>query len=342
MVSSGRQMAWSPLDLRPVLDAAFGGPPARAGVAAPPQDELVMRSLRAAGYAALLGLPLLLLASLMLEAPMAGPALIASGYLGIAFALQSNRPAPAAVLSGIVLFGLVAWLLICLASGAIPMAGPGLTAALLAPLFASAPSLARIVIASRAERASAAPPASVGARKIEDAASLPEAPRREPCEIARADLDAPACDRPARPSCDVGDAIRFALRHARPMADARRISLSVETEADLAAACDQQTCRRMVCALLERVAGHIAAGGSASLSARRVRGVVLLRVRSDSRPDANAASGQSLAAARAMIEAAGGTLVEHCARDGWSLSARLDLATVRMAMNPPTASTGAG
>ena len=98
----------------------------------------------------------------------------------------------------------------------------------------------------------------------------------------------------------------------------------------------------MVCALLEHVVGHIAAGGSAALSARRVRGVVLLRVRSNCRPDASAASAQSLIAARAMIEAAGGTLVEDGAREGWALSARLDLAAVRMAMNPPTASTGAG
>ena len=244
-----------------MLDAAFGGEPVRASVAALPQDELVMRSLRAAGYAALLGLPLLLLASLMLEAPIAGPALIASGYLGIAFALQSDRPARAAVLSGIVLFGLVAWLLICLASGAIPIAGPGLTAALLAPLFASAPSLARIVIASRAERAPSAPHASVGAREIEEAAPLPEAPRCEPGEIVRADFEAPACDMQA------GRHATSAMRSASPCGmrgrwpTHRRISLTVETEADLGAACDQQTCRRMVCALLEHVVGHIAAGG---------------------------------------------------------------------------------
>ena len=211
MVSSGRQMAWSsPLDPRPVLDAAFGGEPVRAGVAVLPQDELVMRSLRAAGYAALLGLPLLLLASLMLDAPMAGPALIASGYLGIAFALQSDRPARAAVLSGIVLFGLVAWLLICLASGAIPIAGPGLTAALLAPLFASAPSLARIVIASRAERAPAAPTCQRRRARSGESAPLPRAPRGEPGEIARADLRAPACDMPA------GRHATSAMRSASP------------------------------------------------------------------------------------------------------------------------------
>jgi len=341
-MSTGRQMVRIfPLDPRSMLDAAFSGqPPHEAGGRLLSRDDLVVRSLRGAGLAALLGLPLLLLASLMLDAPIAGPALIASGYLGIAFALQLNRPAQAAAISGIVLSGLFAWLLLCLASGAIPMAGPGLTAALLAPLFASAPTLARLVIASRADRAPAVRLANVVAREA-DVAPLPEPPRNEPRGIATSDLRAPASDAAALPSCDVEDAVRFALRHVRPKADAKRISLDDETEADLAAACDQQTCRRILCALLDHVVGHTAAGGAVSVSARGARGVVLLRARSDSRAAPGSMSDQPLAAARAMVEAAGGTLVEDCARDGLSLSARLDLAAIRMAMNLPTGSTGA-
>ncbi len=338
MVASGGHMARNfPLDPRFTL-AGFGRQPAgRPGGYPQSPDELAVRSLQGAGCAALLGLPLLLLASLMFETPVAGPALIASGYLGIAFALQSERPGRAAVMSGIVVLGLVAWLLLCLASGAIPVAGPGLMAALLTPLFASAPTLARLVIRSRAMRA--APPAGIAAREV-DAAPSQEI-LREPDGIPHAESRARTAVAVAVPSCDVGEAVRFALRHIRRQAEAKRISLMVEAEADLGAACDQQTCRRLLCALLDHIVGCASADAGASLSARKVRGVVLLRVRAEGCHVAGAAKGLSLAVARAMVEAAGGTLVEDRAREGWSLSARLDLAAIEVAMNPPTGSKGA-
>ncbi len=242
-------------------------------------------------------------------------------------------------MSGIVFCGLVAWLLLCLASGAIPVAGPGRSAALLAPLFASAPTLARYVIAPRADRAPAAPAPEILAPEVA-AKSSQETPN-EPRGIAGGESRVADPDATAIPASDVGDAVRFALRHARRQVDAKGISLTAEMETDLRAACDQQTCRRMMCALMDHALGNAAAGGSVSISARKVRRVVLLRLRSDSRPDTGCAGDQPLAAARAMIEVAGGTLVEDCTRDGLSLSVRLDLAAVPVAMNPPTGSTGA-
>src|SRR5688500_1761567 len=101
MGSTGTQIArkaWSPSRADP-LDATL---PRRAGVTALSGDDLVVRSLRSAGCGALVGLPLLMLASLVLDVPLAGPALIASGYLGIAFAAGSNWPARASLISAIV------------------------------------------------------------------------------------------------------------------------------------------------------------------------------------------------------------------------------------------------
>jgi hypothetical protein len=153
MASTARQTArefWTPRYRRAL--AAFAGPglPAfRAAGAAEP----TARALANAGLAALLLLPLLLLASLVLDAPLAVPAAIALGYLAMAHAIEFRRPRRAAALSAAVLTGFVAWTLLVLLIGEGPLSWGGLIAVSLSPLFAAAPALARRLAALRTDPA---------------------------------------------------------------------------------------------------------------------------------------------------------------------------------------------
>jgi hypothetical protein len=131
-------------------------PPLRAdrllGVGLSQGDEITAQAVACSGLAALLGLPILLLASVVLGAPLAAPAAIALGYLAMSYALVSDHPRSAAVINTIVLVGLVAWSLGLLLVGE-ELSRGALAAALLAPAFAAAPALARIAIAPRRDRA---------------------------------------------------------------------------------------------------------------------------------------------------------------------------------------------
>src|SRR5687768_4964460 len=64
-----------------------------------PAELLTARALAGAGLTALALLPVLMLASLALQAPLAGPAAIALGYLAVAHALAVRRRRRAAALS---------------------------------------------------------------------------------------------------------------------------------------------------------------------------------------------------------------------------------------------------
>ncbi len=134
------------LDFGTLVAAAV--PPLRASDG-PSGDALAARAMASVGLAAILCLPVLLLASLVLAAPLAVPAAIASFYLAISHALASKRPQRAALISAIVLAALVGWVVAYLVAGEAPFSRTGIAAVLLAPLFAAAPAMARSIIAPR-------------------------------------------------------------------------------------------------------------------------------------------------------------------------------------------------
>jgi hypothetical protein len=137
----GREL-WS-AELLPLFPALARGRRSRSAPASLPAELLTARALTSAGLAALALLPVLMLASLALQAPLAGPAAIALGYLAMAHAIALRRPRRAAALSIAVLSGFVAWTLLFFLVGGGPLSWGGLMAVSLAPLFAAAPALAR-------------------------------------------------------------------------------------------------------------------------------------------------------------------------------------------------------
>ena len=106
-------------------------------------DMRTAQALATVGAAALIGLPILMLASLLLHAPLAAPPAIALGYLATARALALHDPRQAALWTVAVLSGLIGWTLIYPLTGEHALSGAGLVAVLLAPLFAAAPALVR-------------------------------------------------------------------------------------------------------------------------------------------------------------------------------------------------------
>ena len=130
-----------------LVRAAVPGPAdAGPGCGRPGPDLVVARSLASAGLGGLVGLPFLLLASIALEIPLAGPAVIALGFLAGARETAMNRPRRALAWTAAVLAGLVAWPLVSLMAGDGQAGGPALAALLLAPVFAAAPALARSIV----------------------------------------------------------------------------------------------------------------------------------------------------------------------------------------------------
>jgi hypothetical protein len=136
-----------PNDFRRILRAipGTGGGARRCSSA----DMLAARSLASVGLAALLGLPFLMLASLALGAPFAGPAAIALGYFATAHALAAGRLRRAAASGLTVSGGLAGWAILVATVGGRPLSWMWLGAALLGPALAVAPALARRLIAGR-------------------------------------------------------------------------------------------------------------------------------------------------------------------------------------------------
>lgn len=116
-----------------------------------PAEVLTARALAGAGLTGLALLPVLMLASLALQAPLAGPAAIALGYLAVAHAIAVRRSRRAAALSMAVLSGFVAWTLLFFLVDDGPLTWSGLIAVSLAPLFAATPALARRLGAPKAD-----------------------------------------------------------------------------------------------------------------------------------------------------------------------------------------------
>jgi hypothetical protein len=313
--------------------------------ALPSDGGTTARAFRAAGLAALVTLPFLLLASLASGVPLAGPSVIASGYLCIAFAIASRRSRQAALLTGVVLAGLVAWSLLCFFTEAAPNSW-AVSAALLAPLFAAAPALVRFTMTS--DRVLCAQPDQRDA----------DTERRAPSEVSN--VSSPAADAAlesgwataeagsplpaARFTSAISDAVNFAAQSARSEAAARGIRIEVATEADAFVASDRQTCRRIARALLDCAMMQAAAGGCIALSARKLRGAVLVRACVRERDSAVCGPRlvQRMADARALVEAAGGTLMQQADGGEVSLSVRLIRATPECGHSRKGESSGVG
>ena len=118
-------------------------------------DDPNARAVACSGLGALFLLPVLMLLSLVLGAPLAVPAAIALGFLVSSYALAKRHRRGAAAVNGAVLTGLVAWSLFALIPGEEP-SPVGLAAALLAPFFAATPAFARFAMAPRSDAAARA------------------------------------------------------------------------------------------------------------------------------------------------------------------------------------------
>lgn len=140
------------IDLRRLLRTAARDLAGWGDAGRSPRDLLTARALASAGLAALMALPVLMLASLALGAPLAVPAAFAIGYLAVAHAISFGRPRQAAILSIAVLSGLTGWAVFLVPADGAPISWAGLASALLAPVFAAAPAVARHFIAGRPGR----------------------------------------------------------------------------------------------------------------------------------------------------------------------------------------------
>ena len=417
MASTARDMAQ---DFAP---PKYLGPVFRLGGGRGVPSDQTARALTSAGLAALILLPILLLASLVLQAPIAVPAAIALGYLAMAHAVAFGRPRRAAALSAAVLTGFVAWTIFVFLTGEGPLSWSGLAAVALSPLFAAAPALARRIAqptrdaagqAARTESAcldrlapseavifldnrgtvlggTKAGFASLGlgpdamvpdvARRFQlpDRAALIQALERcaagaQPVHMdlqledegrsVRIELTpnlpgqlamrirvttagesaagqlarAPGCisvDQavPEVLSCNVGEAIAFAMRHAAPKARARGIRIACDAAADIAAAVDRRACRVMANALLDEAAARCAANSEVRIAARLTRGAVLVRI--GFQPDAS--QGGPAEEPRAtivhrsvaeLVDQAGGTVLVEPPDPSGMLSIRLALPAV--------------
>jgi hypothetical protein len=138
---------------------------------------------------------------------------------------------------------------------------------------------------------------------------------------------------PATTICsDIADAVAFALRRAEMKAADRRIALTIESEPGLVVACDRQAARRIASQLIDLALNGSDDGASVKVTARRCKGVVLLRAASSAERDAAHANESACGVLdptrlRALVEQTGGTLIVHQDGHDIALSIRLNLAT---------------
>jgi hypothetical protein len=295
-------------------------------------DLTAATALAAAGLAALVALPFLILLSLALGTPFAVPAAIALGYLGLAHATAIRNARRAAAWSVAVFFGLVGWAVFCTISGGEPGSPSSVAAVLLAPLFAGAPALARALLTAGRGPARRTPHQPAPSMRMERTARAPAPEIYPPAEFF-APAAGPAAT--AAPRCDLQEAISFALQRVAPKAKAGGIALICEGESDVVAASDRALGRRISCTLLDTAIGHCGQGGVVSVETRNLRGAVLLRVSvtlARVAPDVATLRGSpALAALAATIDAAGGTMMFDTTAEGTTISVRLASAADWMA-----------
>jgi hypothetical protein len=134
-------------------------------------------------------------------------------------------------------------------------------------------------------------------------------------------------------ACDLGEAVAFALRRARPRAAQMGIGIAVACDDALLAACDRQVGRRVAHLAIESALAASGAGGAIRVDARRLKGIVLLRVMSERADDAvDDDDASELATLRAVVDDAGGTLIVERNAGRATLSVRLALADVATTM----------
>ena len=140
---------------------------------------------------------------------------------------------------------------------ALRLGGDGCAERLIAASLASAsPRRLAMRIHQIATRETEAAPKQPG----QDAASL---------EVTRASAD---------PGCDVGEAIAFAVRHAQAKARAKRIRISCENQAEVAAAADRRVSRAILTSLLENAIDCSGPDASMTIAARATKGAALVRI----------------------------------------------------------------
>ena len=324
-----------PMEWRSVISAAGLGM-IGCGLRNPPphRDVIAATALAAAGLAALVALPFLIITSLALGAPFAAPAAIALGYLGIAHAMASRQPRRAAAWSFGVFFGLAGWAFLLALTSGVPRSAPGLAALLMAPLFAAAPALVRSLLSPSSGRVSG------GSQREAPAGGSAEANAPQPIatyaaahpavlrQTAANTAQAVAPLQVTASRCDMQEAISFALQRVGPKAKAGGIALICEGESDVAVACDRALCRRIVLAILDNALARSRPGDAVAVAARNLRGAVLLRVSLSSARETVAdalalrQSPEFLTLA-AIIDDAGGTIIFDGAAAGATISIRL-------------------
>jgi hypothetical protein len=290
-------------------------------------DPAVAQSLASAGLTGLVGLPFLLIASVMLETPLAGPAAIALGYLASARALALSRPGRAAAWSAAVLAGLVAWTLLPFATGDAPATAPELSAVLLAPLFAAAPAFARVLL-STADTAAGTLDAAAEENGSDAAPTVAEAALKPAVAAGRSTLGDAASTEQQReappPACPIASELDFAIRTLAGRMRGRRLRLAVDVEPGLAAQCDRRACRRMLAVAVAAAIGKCPGDGEIRIEARRLRGVALIRVAlaTEEAPEA-VWRAEAMAAVAELADQAGGTALLDGAPGEARLSIRL-------------------
>lgn len=146
--------------------------------------------------------------------------------------------------------------------------------------------------------------------------------------------DALAGPTPCSFRCDARGAIRFAMRHVGPKAKERGAFLVAEGGAVMAA-CDPRTLRRVLIMLTESAVSNSRRGGEVCVSARRLKGTVLLRVSVETERDGEAAARLRSALHRSgvgeMVDHSGGTLIVEESLQGARMSVRLALADAQVA-----------
>jgi hypothetical protein len=226
MASMARQISRDPFgfDLRGLV-RAISAP--RAGHADGPDfladEDLTSRAVASAGLAALVALPLLLLSSVLLAAPLAVPAAIGVCYLAVSHALSAHRLRRANLINSAILCGLVGWLIGFLLTGEGPLSHAGLIAALMAPVFAAAPAFARSLIARKAVSHPIAEPDLRNAA-LTRVACLEELTPMEQVLVLDRDATVLAASSAARKElCLLPDAFEHALAGLLSAGDAKRV-----------------------------------------------------------------------------------------------------------------------
>ena len=145
----------------------------------------------------------------------------------------------------------------------------------------------------------------------------------------------PKAEATSRGACDLGEALAFALRRARTRGTARGIKFDVACADAILVACDRQVGRRIAHLAIESALATSGACGTIRVDARRLKGIVLLRVTSERAEDADdedAEDTSELATLRALVDDADGTLVVEREAGIATLSVRLALADIAATM----------